>query len=271
MPPEKQESGLEATEQQETPPVAESTPAPVVSESSGDQQPSATAGGLTEEQLQKLLEEREARLMERIERSLQSIKDRRISKLEKTQQEILALRQRLEEAGGDWDLLAREAAQSELTAKIEALENKLVELTTAPKAGSESWEDEWKRESQKILDEAKKWGVTLTPEEYRAALFTGEPFTSKGDAYAALQRAIFRKMKGESIPAAAVVGEGGEPAKPSEDLDFRQKFEQTLKKAGPNDAQQLLMKQWEQVGKELRKHQAREQLLAQGLSPEDLV
>jgi len=272
------EGAPEATEQEEL-------AVPAVSQAEEEvQQPSVPAGGITEDRLEKLLQDRlDKRLEEmedRFERMAQSAKDRGISK---NAQEISAIRQRLEALGGGdeaWNVIQQQAEQQTLLNRIAQLEQQIsqgpaqpVQMPSSPK---EAWQAEWRDESQKILDAAAKSGVTLATDEYNAAMFNnGKPFGSKGDAYAALNQAILHKAKGEAISVAAVATEGGDvakpPAPPAEPKTAAQRFEEA-KAAGDFEAMKKIQhERWDNVENLQKKAAARQALSAAGLTAEDLL
>jgi len=248
----------------------------VAPEISGDeaevQQPSVPQAGLTEDRLNELLDNRLASLTEALEKQAQSAKDRGISK---NAQEIADLRVQVEAAGGGaegWDALERTAnvqATQEWQAGIEARISQL----SAPTR--QNWQEEWADESQKIVDAAKSLGVELTAVEYNSAMFNGgQPFDSKGDAFAALNKAIVQKTKGESIPVAAVTTEGGEvvqPPEPKVPLNYRQQLDKAKASGDDAEARRLLDSRWDEVEKEQAKIAAKASLDAAGVNPEDLI
>lgn len=260
--------------QENAPELEESgAPAPAISQVL-EVSPLPVQVGLTEAALQELLNARFAALqeslLEQVERTAQSVKDRRIGKLEKTVEEITALRSQLEAAGGDWSALEKAARDGDLSKRLEALEAR-TSVTPAP-SGDEAWKQEWQAESAKVLGAAAKLGVTLSDEEYSAALF-GKKFASKGEAYAALQGAIFSKMKGESVAGlAAVASEGGEDIRPAPGAkNLRQKVaDAKAKGAKPAELQALVDAQWDIVDKESKKDEARRLLAQAGLTAKEL-
>ena len=85
------------------------------------QQPSPAPAGLTEERLQELLDVQRAALEETIERKVQSTKDRRIGKIESKVDELLALREQVEAAGG-WDpIINQRQSEDALDARLNAI------------------------------------------------------------------------------------------------------------------------------------------------------
>ena len=226
-------------------------------------QPTSVPSGLTEEALQKILDDRFTKLAEDLKRDNQSMKDRRIGKLETSVEKLLAVKGLVDQKGGDWEAAISETRESEISERMANLESKLLQ---PPVAVSPDWKQEWQDESKKIVDAAAKLGIALTDDEYNAALF-GKKFASKGDAFAALQGALILKTRGESVTPAALANEGGTlPAQP-EKLDFRQ----TLAKAETTaDKTKVLEAQWDVIGKELKKREVRDALVEKGLTVEDL-
>lgn len=272
------EGAPEATEQEEL-------AVPAVSQAEQEvKPPSVPTDGKTEDRLEKLLQERlDARLEEveeRFERMAQSAKDRGISK---NAQEISSIRQQLEALGGGdeaWNVIQQQAEQQTLLNRIAQLEQQVsqgpAQPVQMPSAQGRSWQEEWREDSQKILDAAAKSGVDLAPEEYNSAMFNnGRPFDSKGDAYAALNQAILAKAKGENISIAAVATEGGDvakpPAPPAKPKTAAQRFEEA-KAAGDYEAMQAIQaERWDNVEKLQKEQSARQALDAAGLTAEDLI
>lgn len=249
--------------------------APVVSEEVTEvQQPSPAPEGQNEERLEKLIGA-VATLNEKVEklaRQEQSAKDRAISK---TAKELAEVKSRLDAFGGDWNALAQEAEARTLYQRIDTLEARLSQApANRPAADNKAaWQAEWDAESRKILDAAKQLGVSLSSEEYNLALF-GKKFDSKGDAYAALNQAIYRKMSGNNVPAAAVATEGGEVARPPEPQapkPFRQQLEDAKKRGDEAGARQVLDQKWAEIEKAQAREIAKQALADAGVSPEDLL
>ena len=239
------------------------------------QQPSVPETGLTESRLEQLLKAQDERfeaMEERLERAAQSAKDRGISK---NAQEIAAIRGQLESLGGDWGALQAQAETQSLYDRIAQLEGG-VTSSPAPAPDAQEWREEWASESQKILDAAAKREVTLSPEEYNAAMFNnGVAFNTKGDAYAALNQAILAKAQGEAIPVAAVATEGGSvappPAPPAEPKAFRQQLDEALASGDIAKQDEIMANQWKEFESLQEKEAALAQLKAAGISPEDLI
>lgn len=263
MTPDPQE-GVQAPEE-----LQEQT-VPEVSEVLEVQQPSAAPAGLTEARFTELLDVQKAALLEEFDRKLQSQKDRRIGKLESKVEELLATKEAVESAGG-WDqIIDRQQQAEDLETRFNTILDARLSQAPAPQRG---WQAEWDAESQKILDGASKLGVSLTTEEYNAALF-GKKFATKGDAFAALSQALLRKGRGESIPTAAVIAEGGEVARlpePKAPKNFRQKFDEARAKGDGSDARKLLDERWAEVDKLAKVERARRVLAQEGVAPEDLT
>ena len=268
MPEELKEGAQEPTEQ------AELT-APEVSEVKPEvQQPSPATTGQTEERLEKLIGAVSA-LTEKVEkfsRQEQSAKDRAISK---TAKELAEVKARLDAFGGNWEAMTQEAEARTLYQRLDALEGRISQAPVRQPVADprEAWQAEWDAESQKILDAAKQLGITLTTEEYNAALF-GKKFNSKGDAYVALNQAIIRKGKGEGIPGAAVVTEGGEAPRqpePQAPKAFRQQLDEARKKGDDKEARRVLDAKWAEVKKIQAREAAKKALEDAGVTPEELV
>jgi len=254
---------------------------PAVSDLESDvQPPSVPSEGITEDRIKELVEAQlEARLKterEELKRESQSVKDRGISKNSKQINEILA---RLDALGGNREALIQEVDQQTLLREIENLKAQISQRSVQPvqmPSAKTAWQAEWRDESQKILDAAAKSGVKLTPEEYNGAMFNnGVPFHTKGDAYAALNQAIVRKAKGESISVAAVATEGGDvarpPAPPAEPKTAAQRFEKAKAEGNEAEMRSALNEQWDNVERMQAVELARRGLQAAGLSAEDLI
>lgn len=269
MPEELKEGAQEAKELKEL-------AVPEVSEAPSEvQHPSPAPAGLTEERLQELLEAQRAALEETIERKVQSTKDRRIGKIESKVDELLALRQQVEAAGG-WDpIINQREAEDRMDTRLNAILDARLSQTPASQQAAdpkEAWRVEWDAESRKIVDAAKKLGIALTPEEYNAALF-GKKFTSKGDAYAALNQALLRKGAGESIPAAAVATEGGDVARqpePKVPKTFRQQLDSARSRGDEVEARKILDAQWSEVERQAKIEDARRVMADAGITKEEL-
>ena len=240
------------------------------------QQPSPAPAGLTEERLQELLDVQRAALEETIERKVQSTKDRRIGKIESKVDELLALREQVEAAGG-WDpIINQRQSEDALDARLNAILDARLPRQPAsqpvPADPKLAWQKEWNAESQKILDAAVQLGVTLTTEEYNAALF-GKKFQTAGDAYVALNQAILRKGRGEAIPGAAVVVEGGSlPRQPGPVVPktFRERLDEAKSRGDDKEARRILNEQWASVESLQAKEEAKRLLQERGLTTDDL-
>jgi hypothetical protein len=244
--------------------------APEVLETDAEvQQPSVTEAGITEDRLLEILAERD----EKIARQAQSAKDRAISRNAKDIADIL---ERFEAFGGDAAAFVADAdRQAEIERQAQwqqSIESKLAAVSAPTK---QAWQDEWAGESQKILDAAETDGISLSVEEYNAAMFNnGVAFASKGDAYAALNAALVKKAKGEKISVSAVSTEGGEVARipePEAPKEFRQQLNQAIEAGDDNSARAILDQKWEEIERERAKIAARAALDAAGISPEDLT
>ena len=248
--------------------------APAVSEVSAGvevKQPSVSVG-ITEERLKELLEAQGKVLEETIERRVQSVKDRRFAQLETRLDESLALKQQVEAAGG-WDPYL---AQQQQTEAIEKRLEQMIEarISRKPVSTQETWQAEWSAESQKILNAAKERGVELTDGELTQVKFNnGLAYETKGDAYAALNRALLAKAIGDKTPVSVVSAEGGEaprPPEPKTPKTFRQKFDDARKGGNDVEARKLLDAQWVEVERLGRVEAARKSLEAAGVSLEEL-
>jgi hypothetical protein len=211
-----------------------------------------------------------------LEKQAQSAKDRGISANAKQINDILA---RLDELGGNRDALIQEVDQQTLLSKISSLEAQISQGPAQPvqmPSAKAAWQAEWRDESQKVLDAAASDGVTLTKEEVNAAMFNNNvPFASKGDAYAALNRAILAKAKGENISVAAVATEGGDvakpPAPPAEPKTATQRFEEAKAAGDQAGMEAAQAERWDEVEKLQKKAAAQQALDAAGLTAEELI
>ena len=243
-----------------------------VSAGSEVKQPSVSVG-ITEERLKELLEAQGKVLEETIERRVQSVKDRRFAQLETRLDESLALKQQVEAAGG-WDPYL---AQQQQTEAIEKRLEQMIEarISRKPVSTQETWQAEWSAESQKILNAAKERGVELTDGELTQVKFNnGLAYETKGDAYAALNRALLAKAIGDKTPVSVVSAEGGEAPRPPESKTpktFRQKFDEARKGGNDAEARKLLDAQWVEVERLGRVEAARKTLTAAGVSLEELT
>ena len=259
--------GAQPTEERLAPAVAD------VSAGSEVQQPSV-AGGVTEERLKELLTQQAQTLEATIEKRVQSVKDRRFAQLETRLDEALVLKEQVEAAGG-WEPYLAQTQQSE------AIEKRLEQLIEAriskrPVSNQETWQQEWSAESQKILNAAKERGVELTESELTQVKFNnGLPYGTKGDAYAALNRALLAKAIGDKTPVSVVSAEGGEAPRPPEPArapkTFREKFDAARKSGNDAEARKLLDAQWTEVERLGKVEAARQTLAAAGVSAEELT
>ncbi len=259
-----------------TPEIVEPAVPQVSEVDQGVQLPSVPSVGITEDRIEELLDARLGELKAELDKQAQSAKDRGISANAKQINEILA---RLDQLGGNREALIQEVDQQALLTKIANLETQISQRPASPTQTADAqsaWQVEWRDDSQKVLDAAAKKGVSLTQDEYNAAMFNnGVPFPSKGDAYAALNQAILAKAKGEAIPIAAVVTEGGEtprpPAPPAQPKTAAQRFEEAKAAGDLTAMQQIQQERWDEV-EILQKRAAAEQALsAAGLTAEDLI
>jgi hypothetical protein len=266
MTDEKQE-GAQPTEERLAPAVLEASAETEV------QQPSLGAG-VTEERLKELLAQQSKTLEETIERRVQSVKDRRFAQLETRLDEAVVLKEQVEAAGG-WDPYL---AQQQQTEAIEKRLEQMIEarISRKPVSPQETWQAEWSAESQKILDAAKERGVELTDGELTQVKFNnGLPYGTKGDAYAALNRALLSKAIGDKTPVSVVSAEGGEAPRPPEPpkapMTFRQKFDKARTSGNEAEARKILDEQWLAVEKQGKIEAARQTLAAAGVTPEELT
>ena len=215
----------DAMESAQEPTEPKAPPAPQVSAVSGDK-PGSSGKGLSEVRFAELLEERDKRLLEQVERLQQSTKDRRFARLEKGIQELRTIKARLEDSKGDWSALEREATENEYLGRLEQLEARL----SGPDGGS-SWDREWATDSERMLKQAaEKYGVILSPAEL--ASISGRTFETRTDAFGALNDVILAKARGEEVPAAAIASEGGATPAGGSDVEALLKKTQDLKARG---------------------------------------
>lgn len=237
------------------------------------QPPSVTEAGITEDRLQELLSQQREELEEVVSRSVQSIKDRRIGQLETKVDEALAIKDQVDAAGG-WDQFLAQAQQAENLEKrvVDMVQAHLLKANVSPAQPQKDWRSEWKTESQEILDAAAEDGITVTREEVNQAIF-GKNFQTKGEAYAAVNKLIVAKAKGEAIPTAAVTTEGGRVAptpEPQAPKPFRQQFDELMAAGKADEARALLDAQWEKADADAVKTSAIAAARAAGLEVSDL-
>lgn len=198
MPDEVMESAPEPQE-------AEAPPAPKLSEPSGGQRPSEpeqeVRGILT--RLAEKMESLEVSLQEQVRREVQSTKDRRFAKQE---QELAEIKAYLDASGGDIKKAAREMQLDEILSQGR--------LPREDRGGSD-WERDWNQGSESILRSAlDDFGVKVDRSDPEYREIVGRTYNSPADAFAALNRLVARRVKGESAPAAAAATEGSAPASP---------------------------------------------------------
>lgn len=227
MTAEEQENGS-VEEELEAPSVSE------ISETTETSEPSAPSG-LDEETLSTLIGQAvgdsisglKSELEEYADRKVQSLKDVRLGKFEHQMEELLAIKQEVENSDGSWDsVLAQRRQQAELDAMNAALEAKMEEKLNSYRPQSDAatqtqrkaeWNTEWSGEIQRLKDKAAEDELSL-PDEAIAELQAGN-YDSKGAAFAALNDLYISVRLGEDIPAAAVITEGGGGAPPASDED----------------------------------------------------
>jgi hypothetical protein len=244
------ESGL-PTEEPQDPQV------PVVSEVADDK-PTSAPSGLTEDKLKEILDARFEAIADRLEKQAQSVKDRRIGKIETKLDELMALREQAEKRG--WDDVLADAQQAEtFEATVQKMLDARLPAAAAPRSAEEEWRSEWASEAKKIVDSAEKLGISLSTEEYNQAMF-GKKFATKADAYGALNAAIIAKAKGEGTPAAAVAPEGGDIARPPEPrapTTWKQDYDRALASNDRKKARELLDHRWDDIEKAQKLEAAR--------------
>ena len=210
--------------------------------------------GLTEERLNELFSAVKS-LDEKVEnfsRQAQSAKDRAISK---TAAEIAEVKARLDQFGGDWNAMAQAEESRGLYKRLEALEagTSRKPVSTSP---VEAWQKEWDAEHRKILDAAKERGVELTKEEFDQVKFNnGLPYASKGDAYAALNRALLAKAIGDKTPVSVVSAEGGTTPRlpePKAQKTFREKLDAAKKANDPVAVRKIIDEQWDALDRQAK-------------------
>jgi hypothetical protein len=188
-----------------TPEVAEpqALPAPVISQPS---EPAPSAAPDLSEQLTRLKTDLLTELKTYVDRSSQSVKDRRIVGLERKIEELSAAKIVLAAHGGDVAKAAREAAIDEILGGRESPANQ-------GKVG-----EDWDADVQKILLDAEQTAgvkVPLNDPELRAAVTrpdgTPKEFSSYSDALSAVNRVVLRRARGTP---AAITEIAGAPATP---------------------------------------------------------
>lgn len=239
-------------------PVEEPQEAPEVSGLVETPTSGTSPSGLTEDKLAELLDARFKVITEQLEKQAQSVKDRRIGKIETKLDELLALREDAEKRG--WDNIVADAQQAEtFEAKIQEALNARLPLTAAPRSLDEEWRSEWASEAKKITDAADKLGISLSTEEYNQAMF-GKKFATKADAYTALNAALIAKAKGEGTSVAAVATESGQVPRvpePKGPTTWKQDYDRALAANDRTKARELLDKRWENIEKTQKVEAAR--------------
>jgi hypothetical protein len=128
-----------------------------------------------------------------IDRSNQSIKDRRIAGLE---QQFDKLKSYLDASGGDPKRAAREMAVDDL----------LSERQEQPANQGKVGED-WEGGVQRILREAEEAaGIKVSPDDPELRAVAGGTYSSWSEAYAAVNRVVLRRARGVPAPVAEIRG-----------------------------------------------------------------
>ena len=202
-------------------------PAPVVSPPS-EATPSAETD--LSAQLTRLKVDLLGELKTYVDRTSQSVKDRRIVGLEKRIEELSAAKAALDAHGGDVTKAAREAAIDEILGGQESPAN-------LGKVG-----EDWDAGVQRILSEAEQTAgvkIPLNDPELRAAVTQpdGKPkaFPSWADAYAAINRVVLRRSRG--ISAGTVPAEvSGLPATTANADELAVQLQTLLRSGAPSAA-----------------------------------
>lgn len=197
------ESGQET---QESPTISEASAAPTSSPVDVDQ---------IAERVAKFLEPR----LQTIERASQSLKDKRLARLETSVEEIAAR----------FKIPPEELAAFDRERKID----RILEREEAPQG--KSWADEWQEESEEILVSAvENFGVKIERGDPDFQAIVRGSFPSKGKALAAVNKLVAQRSKQGSVAASAVAGEGTGRSHESSDLDgLRKSVEEARKKGLP--------------------------------------
>lgn len=146
------------------------------------------------------LEQRLEKLPDLIDARVKSTKDKRFQDLEK-------VKQYLDEAKGDAKLAARNMLLDQM------LQEGKEPAPVQPSAPGRAIGEDAESRTAKFLNDLKdESGVELTDEEL-AQVWGGKRYTNWDDAFKDVRRAAFKKAKGESIGAGAVVSEATTGAK----------------------------------------------------------
>lgn len=131
-------------------------------------------------------------LKQYVDRSTQSVKDRRIAGLEQRVSDLTSAKAALEAHGGDINKAARELAIDELLGRGDSPAN-------LGKVG-----EDWGAGVQKILSEAASAGIKISADDPELQAVSKGSYASWADAYAAVNRVVLRRAKGVStanVPA----------------------------------------------------------------------
>ena len=182
---------------------AEGSPTPQVS--GGSREAGSVATGPDASALEKklaALEEKLEKLPDLIDARVKSTKDKRFQDLDK-------IKQYLDEAQGDAKLAARNMLLDDMLEKPAPVQSGAPGRATAEDAEGKT---------AKFLNDLKdESGVELSDEELKQ-VWGGKRYTTWDDAFKDVRKAAFKKAKGESIGAGAVVSEPGTSAS-SDDTD----------------------------------------------------
>ena len=230
-----------ATNVQPPAPSTEPTPAPPAPQvAPPSASPTAAPSGLTEARVKELLNEAltpfTKDLKEVVGRA-QSTQDRRFNR---TEEELAAIKTRLDAAGGDVGRVARDMALDELIQKGQAPAD-----ATPPSPPGKSWTEEWAQHLKTVLE---KHGVELTPDEYKANFGSSVNFNSQGAAYAKLSDVVIAKSKGESVTPAAAMPEGSAtpPAAASDAHKLHEQYMEAVNSGAPIAKLEELHKQYQE-------------------------
>lgn len=198
---EKAQDALPAVEQE-----PKGSPIPEVSGGSVEAG-SATTGpdvGALEKKLARI-EETLTKLPDLIDARVKSTKDKRFQDLDK-------IKAYLDEAKGDPKLAARNMVLDEMVEKAEAPAR-----VQGSALGGATTEDAESKTAKFLNDLKDESGVELSDEEL-AHIWGGKRYTNWDDAFKDAKKAAWKKAKGESIGAGAVVTEAGATAS-SDDVE----------------------------------------------------
>jgi hypothetical protein len=189
---------------------------------------------LLDEKLSAFQQAQKELLEQLAEREVQSKHDRRYGRFESKLDELLAIKERVETAEGNWDDILAQIERQEATQNLEsALDAKIQEALTSIRPVMDEtavvtqrkaeWEMEWAQAVQNIQDKATEDGLEI-PADALVQVQDGT-YNTKIDAYTALNDLYIAIKTGTEIEVAAVQPEGGGGAPPASEPKVSPKTE----------------------------------------------